>query len=41
MYGCEPFQTGQEFKYLEVWITVDGVDSNKKMLRALKPISCD
>jgi hypothetical protein len=38
-YQCEWFQ-GQDFRYRKVWVTVDGVDSNKKRIKVLKPSTC-
>lgn len=40
-YACEPFLTDQETRFVDLWITVDGIDSNKKTLKALRPTSCD
>jgi hypothetical protein len=38
-YKCEWFK-GQYFRYRKVWVTVDGVDSNKKTIKVLKPDTC-
>jgi hypothetical protein len=36
---CEWF-TGKNFRYESVWLTVDGIDSNIKQIKVLKPNSC-
>jgi YD repeat-containing protein len=38
-YQCGWFK-GQDYKYIRVWVIVDGVDSNKKRIKVLKPASC-
>jgi hypothetical protein len=38
-YKCEWFK-GQDFRYRKVWVTVDGVDSNKKRIKVLKADTC-
>jgi hypothetical protein len=38
-YQCGWFN-GQGYKYIRVWVTVDGVDSNKKRIKVLKPDTC-
>jgi hypothetical protein len=38
-YQCGWFN-GQDYKYIRVWVTVDGVDSNKKRIKVLKPSTC-
>jgi len=36
---CEWFM-GKNFRYVSVWLTVNGIDSNIKQLKVLKPNSC-
>jgi PKD repeat protein len=38
-YQCGWFQ-GQDYKYIRVWVTVNGVDSNKKRIKVIKPDTC-
>jgi hypothetical protein len=38
-YKCEWFHA-DDYKTLKVWVTVKGVDSNKKRLKVLKPSTC-
>jgi len=38
-YKCEWFHT-DDYKYVTVWVTVNGTDSNKKRLKVLKPSTC-
>jgi hypothetical protein len=38
-YKCRWFQI-QGYKYVKVWVTVDGVDSNKKRIKVHKPDTC-
>jgi hypothetical protein len=38
-YKCECFN-GQDFRYRKIWVTVDGIDSNKKKIKVLKPDTC-
>ena len=38
-YQCGWFK-GQDYRYIKVWVTVDGVDSNKKRIKILKPDTC-
>jgi hypothetical protein len=38
-YKCEWFN-GQDFRYRKIWVTVDGIDSNKKKIKVLKPDTC-
>jgi probable HAF family extracellular repeat protein len=38
-YQCAWFQ-GQDFRYIRVWVTTDGVDSNKKRIKVLRPDTC-
>jgi hypothetical protein len=39
-YKCEWFK-GQDYRRRKVWVTVDGVDSNKKRLKVMKPCVCE
>jgi hypothetical protein len=38
-YQCGWFN-GQDYRYGRVWVTVDGVDSNKKRIKVIKPDIC-
>jgi len=38
-YKCKWFK-GQEFRKQKVWVTVDGIDSKKERLKAVKPSTC-
>jgi len=38
-YQCGWFN-GQSYKYIRVWVTVDGLDSNKKRIKIIKPDTC-
>jgi hypothetical protein len=38
-YQCGWFK-GEGYRYRKVWVTVDGVDSNKKRIKVLKPSTC-
>jgi len=38
-YQCGWFK-GRDYRYRRVWVTVDGVDSNKKRIKILKPSTC-
>jgi hypothetical protein len=38
-YQCGWFK-GKDFRYRKVWVTVDGVDSNKKRIKVLIPSTC-
>jgi hypothetical protein len=38
-YKCEWFK-GQDFRYRKIWVTVDGIDSNKKRIKVIKPDTC-
>ncbi len=38
-YTCEWFKS-EDFRYRKVWITVGGIDSNKKRLKVIKPATC-
>ena len=38
-YTCEWFK-GQDYRKRKVWVTVDGIDSNVKRLKVLKPANC-
>ena len=38
-YKCKWFK-GQDSRRQKVWVTVDGVDSNEKRLRIIKPAAC-
>jgi len=38
---CAWFKDGDgEYRKKKVWVTVDGVDSNQKIIRVLKPDTC-
>lgn len=39
-YKCEWFE-GQESRNTRIWVTVDGIDSNKKLLKTIKPDTCE
>jgi PKD repeat protein len=38
-YQCGWFK-GQNYRYIKIWVTVDGVDSNKKKIKVMKPSTC-
>jgi hypothetical protein len=38
-YQCGWFK-GQSYRYIKAWVTVNGVDSNKKRIKVLKPDIC-
>jgi hypothetical protein len=38
-YKCKWFK-GQDYRKQKVWVTVDGIDSNKKRLKVMKPSTC-
>jgi hypothetical protein len=38
-YQCGWFQ-GQDYRYIRVWVTIDGVDSNKRRIKIIKPDTC-
>jgi hypothetical protein len=38
-YQCEWFKD-PHFRYIKTWVTVDGIDSNKKRLKVMKPSTC-
>ncbi len=38
-YKCRWFK-GKDLRYRKVWVTVSGIDSNKKRLRVIKPDTC-
>jgi hypothetical protein len=38
-YRCEWFN-GRDYRRRKVWVTVDGLDSNKKRLKVMKPPGC-
>ena len=39
-YRCTWFD-GQDYRKEKVWVTVDGVDSNKKRLKVMRPATCE
>jgi len=39
-YRCTWFD-GQDYRKEKVWVTVDGVDSNKNRLKVMKPATCE
>jgi len=38
-YQCSWFN-GQDYKYIRAWVNVDGLDSNKKWIKVIKPSIC-
>jgi hypothetical protein len=38
-YQCGWFKD-PHFRYIKIWVTVDGIDSNKKRLKVMKPSTC-
>jgi uncharacterized delta-60 repeat protein len=39
-YGCSFFDGYDTYRDRKVWVTINGVDSNKRKLHVLKPITC-
>jgi hypothetical protein len=39
-YGCSFFDGYDTYRDRRVWVTINGVDSNKRKLQVLKPITC-
>jgi PKD repeat protein len=39
-YGCGLFDGYDTYRVRKVWVTINGVDSNKRKLRVLKPVTC-
>jgi hypothetical protein len=39
-YPCKWFGVGNDFRRIKVWVTVNGVDSNVKKIKVMKPDTC-